>query len=89
MMCTMQSKKIPVMLDLQNTGIYFLKKHLMLRSLDCRDAVQGDLVGTVSQGEYIIDIMNKLGYKYAVLGNHEFDYGMKQLSNFKEHETMS
>lgn len=49
----------------------------MLRSLDCRDAVQGDLVGTVSQGEYIIGIMNKLGYKYAVLGNHEFDYGMK------------
>lgn len=35
MMCTMQSKKIPVMLDLQNTRIYFLKKHLMLRSLDC------------------------------------------------------
>lgn len=89
MMCTMQSKKIPVMLDLQNTRIYFLKKHLMLRSLDCRDAVQGDLAGTVSQGEYIIDIMNKLGYKYAVLGNHEFDYGMKQLSNFKEHETLS
>lgn len=53
MMCTMQSKKIPVMLDLQNTRIYFLKKHLMLRSLDCRDAVQGDLAGTVSQGEYI------------------------------------
>lgn len=48
--------------------------------VDCGDAVQGDLVGTVSQGEYIIDIINKLGYKYAVLGNHEFDYGMKQVS---------
>jgi len=47
--------------------------------VDCGDALQGDLVGTVSNGEYLVDIMNKAGYKYAVLGNHEFDYGMPQL----------
>jgi len=47
---------------------------------DCGDAVQGDFVGTVSDGEYIIDIMNTLNYDFAVLGNHEFDYGMEQIS---------
>ena len=41
--------------------------------VDCGDAIQGDLMGTVSKGEYIIDIMNEVGYDYAVLGNHEFD----------------
>lgn len=47
--------------------------------VDCGDAIQGELLGTVSQGEYIIDLMNETGYDYAVLGNHEFDYGMEQL----------
>ena len=48
---------------------------------DCGDAVQGDFIGTVSNGEYIVDIMNEIGYDFAVLGNHEFDYGMEQLSH--------
>ena len=49
--------------------------------VDCGDAVQGDFIGTVSDGEYIVDIMNQLGYRFAVTGNHEFDYGMEQLSS--------
>ena len=48
--------------------------------VDCGDAVQGDVIGTVSDGEYIVEIMNEVGYDFAVLGNHEFDYGMEQLS---------
>ena len=51
---------------------------------DCGDAIQGDFVGTVSNGEYIVDIMNELEYDFAVLGNHEFDYGMEQLSSLIE-----
>lgn len=46
---------------------------------DAGDAVQGDTIGTLSKGEYIIDIMNALGYDVATLGNHEFDYGPDQL----------
>ena len=34
-------------------------------------------------GEYIIDIMNELDFDAATLGNHEFDYGMEQLSLFE------
>lgn len=48
--------------------------------VDCGDAVQGDFIGIVSDGEYIVNIMNELEYDFAVLGNHEFDYGMEQLS---------
>lgn len=52
--------------------------------VDCGDAIQGDVIGTVSQGEYIVDIMNELDYDYAILGNHEFDYGMERLSELME-----
>lgn len=48
--------------------------------VDSGDAIQGDTIGTFSKGEYIIDVMNNVGYDYAILGNHEFDYGMEQLS---------
>ena len=46
--------------------------------VDCGDAVQGDVIGTLSKGEAIIDLMNAAGYDVAVPGNHEFDYGMEQ-----------
>ena len=46
--------------------------------VDNGDAIQGDTVGTLSKGEYIIDIMNQVGYDVAIPGNHEFDYGMEQ-----------
>ena len=44
--------------------------------VDCGDAVQGETVGMVSGGTYVIDMMNKVGYEYAIFGNHEFDYKM-------------
>lgn len=44
--------------------------------VDAGDAVQGAPIGTLSEGSYLIDIMNELGYDIAVPGNHEFDYGM-------------
>lgn len=46
---------------------------------DCGDFVQGSYEGTVSKGEYLVDIMNTVGYDFAILGNHEFDFGMEQL----------
>jgi len=44
--------------------------------VDAGDAIQGSAVGTLSDGAYLVDIMNQVGYDYAVPGNHEFDYGM-------------
>ena len=46
--------------------------------VDAGDHVQGGVIGTLSKGEYIVDIMNYLKYDTAVPGNHEFDYGMDQ-----------
>ncbi len=46
--------------------------------VDAGDAVQGEPMGTLSNGEYIVDIMNKMGYDVIIPGNHEYDYGMKQ-----------
>lgn len=47
--------------------------------VDCGDAIQGNYLGTISKGEYMVDIMNEVGYDLAILGNHEFDYGMDRL----------
>ena len=44
------------------------------------DFVQGGTLGAVSKGEYIINLMNKVGYDAIALGNHEFDYQLARLS---------
>lgn len=49
--------------------------------IDCGDSIQGEYIGTISKGGYIVDIMNKTGYDLAICGNHEFDYGMDALRN--------
>ena len=46
---------------------------------DCGDFTQGSYESTVSNGEYPVDIMNSVGYDFAIIGNHEFDYGAEQL----------
>ena len=52
--------------------------------VDCGDAIQGAFIGLTSEGSYIVDIMNEIGYDFAVLGNHEFDYGMDSISEVLE-----
>ncbi|MGN0141200.1 MAG: bifunctional metallophosphatase/5'-nucleotidase [Roseburia sp.] len=56
-----------------------LKETPYVTLVDCGDAIQGGPVGTLSDGEAIIEIMNRVPYDLCVLGNHEFDYGMEQL----------
>ncbi len=52
--------------------------------VDAGDAVQGDVIGTLSDGEYPLQIMNELGYDLAVPGNHEFDFGMESFFELKK-----
>ena len=52
--------------------------------VDVGDVIQGDVIGTLSEGSYIIEIMEKLGYDLAVPGNHEFDYGMERFLELAE-----
>ncbi|MBE7722259.1 bifunctional metallophosphatase/5'-nucleotidase [Lacrimispora indolis] len=62
-------------------GLALYKKEMQAQTpyvtlVDNGDAIQGAPIGTLSDGGYLIDIMNKVGYDFAVPGNHEFDYGM-------------
>ena len=43
------------------------------------DFVQGGTLGAVSKGEYIVRLMNLVGYDAVALGNHEFDYKIPRL----------
>lgn len=44
--------------------------------VDDGDAIQGGILGSMSQGSWIVDIMDEVGYDLAIPGNHEFDFGM-------------
>lgn len=39
----------------------------------------GGPIGAASKGQYIIRMMNAVGYDAVALGNHEFDYGLNHL----------
>lgn len=43
------------------------------------DYLQGSTYGVVSRGEYIVNLMNLVGYDALALGNHEFDYLLPRL----------
>ena len=47
--------------------------------VDAGDAVQGGPIGTLTRGEYLVDIMNQVGYDIFVPGNHEYDYQMPRM----------
>ena len=48
------------------------------------DFVQGGTLGAVSKGEYIVNLMNLVGYDAIALGNHEFDYQIERLTELCE-----
>lgn len=43
------------------------------------DYIQGSSLGVASRGEYIIELMNAVGYDALTIGNHEFDYHLSRL----------
>ena len=51
------------------------------------DFAQGDLLGSLSQGEYIVSIMNAVPYNVTTIGNHEFDYGIVQQNKLADRLT--
>lgn len=48
------------------------------------DFIQGNSLGVISQGEYIVNLMNLVGYDAIALGNHEFDYRLERLNQLVE-----
>ena len=50
--------------------------------VDAGDWAQGGAIGAISQGRYIVEIMNVISYDIAVPGNHEFGYGWGMFKNY-------
>ena len=70
-------------------GLMLYKKQLLQKYnnvilVDAGDHIQGGTIGLITNGEAIIEIMNKLEYKVVTLGNHEFDYGLSQLETIEK-----
>ena len=57
-----------------------LETHSNVGVVSVGDFVQGGTLGAVSKGEYIVNLMNKVGYDAIALGNHEFDYQLPRLN---------
>jgi len=49
--------------------------------LDAGDMFSGTLVSDTFYGESVMAVMNRMGYRASILGNHEFDYGLKTLQD--------
>ena len=52
--------------------------------VDNGDAMQGGPLGLLTQGEAMIELMNRMGYDIAIPGNHDFDYGMERFLSLTE-----
>ena len=48
------------------------------------DFIQGNSLGVISKGEYIVNLMNLVGYDAVTLGNHEFDYKLDRLKELTD-----
>ena len=56
-------------------------------TVDAGDFSQGSANVSLSKGKNAVKLMNAAGYDYVAIGNHEFDYGYKQLKkNMKSAE---
>jgi len=62
---------------------YISQGHTVI-TVDAGDAIQGKMIGTLTQGEAIVEIMNLVGYDIAIPGNHEFDYKVETLMSLSE-----
>ena len=71
------AKLVALREQLNNEGNY-------TSTVSCGDFVSGDIVGTVTKGEAIVNIMNRIGYDVITLGNHEFDFGLPHILSLTE-----
>ena len=53
-------------------------------ALDAGDCVSGTPVSTLFQGRPIYEVMTAAGYDASALGNHEFDYGWREILAYRD-----
>lgn len=54
--------------------------------VDAGDNIQGDINGSLSQGEYPARVIGACKYDVMTCGNHEFDYGMQTFFGVRQTE---
>ena len=64
-----------------------MKKYSNVICEDVGNHIQGGTFGSISEGNAIINIMNKVRFDVAILGNHELDYGIKRLLQLENNIT--
>lgn len=47
--------------------------------VDAGDTFHGTTFATLTKGESMVELMNAVGFDYATLGNHDFNYGRERL----------
>jgi len=47
--------------------------------LDAGDALHGQTIATLNEGESIVNVFNAMGYDAMTAGNHDFNYGKERL----------
>ena len=52
--------------------------------VSCGDFAQGNTVGSLTEGEAVVRIMNTVGYDYLTVGNHEFDHTVPQMEHLSQ-----
>ena len=75
---------VGIMDNIGYDGLLLYKKELQKKyknviTVDLGDQNRGGILGIISKGTIIMDIMNYIGYDVSILGNHEFDFGMEQI----------
>ncbi len=63
---------------------YYEHKGKDVLTLNGGDAIHGQTIATLTEGQAIIDIMNRAQYDAFVPGNHEFNYGYQRLLELEE-----
>ena len=53
-------------------------------ALDAGDCVSGTPVSALFQGRPIFEVMNAAGYHAVALGNHDFDYGWREILAYRD-----
>ena len=48
--------------------------------VSCGDFLQGGVAGSISKGQYVVDILRHMNYDAIGLGNHEFDYTVPRMN---------
>ena len=54
--------------------------------LSAGDMFQGTAVSSMSRGNVIVDAMNYIGFDAMTIGNHEFDWGDKEIIKFLDND---